>query len=89
MYLVGNDSSVTAFILHMYNNICIPVCGRFKGFDWGITTRLVVIPQWYTLRSGSYTPVVGNYTPVVSSYTPVRKNSKLYNQLLKNVLTQL
>ena len=20
--------------------------GRFKGFDWGITTRLVVIPQW-------------------------------------------
>ena len=26
--------------------ICIPVCGRFKGFDWGITTRLVVIPQW-------------------------------------------
>ena len=25
---------------------CIPVRGRFKGFDWGITTRLVVIPQW-------------------------------------------
>jgi len=21
------------------------VCGRFKGFDWGITTRLVVIPH--------------------------------------------
>ena len=20
--------------------------GRFEGFDWGITTRLVVIPQW-------------------------------------------
>ena len=25
--------------------ICIPVHGRFKGFDWGITTRLVVIPH--------------------------------------------
>ena len=25
---------------------CIPVHGRFKGSDWGITTRLVAIPQW-------------------------------------------
>ena len=27
------------------NNYSIPVRGRFKGFDWGITTRLVVIPH--------------------------------------------
>ena len=32
--------------IYIYIYICIPVRGRFKGFDWGITTRLVVIPQW-------------------------------------------
>ena len=31
---------------YIYIYICIPVRGRFKGFDWGITTSLVVIPQW-------------------------------------------
>ena len=41
-----------------------------QGFDWDITTRLVVIPQWLVV-------------------IPSEKNSKLYNQLLKNVLTQL
>ena len=32
--------------VYIYVYICIPVCGRLKGFDWDITTSLVVIPQW-------------------------------------------
>ena len=69
--------------------ICIPVHGRFKGFNWGITTRLVysytpvvtfdllVIPQWLL--------VIPQWLVVIR--TPAMKNSKLYNQLLKKCVT--
>ena len=51
-----------ATYIHTY--ITVHGHGRFKGFDWGITTRLVVIAQWL---------VVGSNTPVVGSYIPARK----------------
>ena len=38
--------SVIMAVLLEYISICIAVRGRFKGFDWSINTRLVVIPQW-------------------------------------------
>ena len=36
---------ITYTYIHTYTYIYIPARGRFKGFDWGTTTRLVVILQ--------------------------------------------
>jgi len=35
-----------AMVTFVQETTCIPVCGTLKGSDWGITTSLVVIPQW-------------------------------------------